>query len=735
MLSPTSISRSTPRHELHLRFETAVTDPFFGVVPNAGDQSDNIIAALGYLGGNKTVDYVTKYFSHTAYFPAGTYLISKQLLNVASIDGAAITIRGDGPATVLKFLYNWTAALSTFTAAGSSWVLNTNDFEHYPFIYAVPSSVGEFFSTEWEIDIPAMAVLHVDRKLRSVGYLSGTKFRVYKDGTLLYEDQGIADNVWIARTIACQNSSAQEKARFKFSLHVPTTPSIYRAVYVDKVTVTSAQQGGEVKVFSITGTGSAASPQLAPNFTFKDMTLDGGAVFDPHGRIFSGWNVNWFYFDRVSLVNMNHVIMQNTFGSGIQGHCWWDSLLQDVQFANCGRPSDMQASMELACTGATTDWKDFNGCNNLKFIGCRWEGDLYIACRLNEHTREAFFLGCKWHGKLTQDNNDNLNVPVVVSYPHIDVFQKSNGVNFTGCRMANWGNTHLRASGAAGVTVTGSSITGAGPGQSLGTGIFGIEPVNCTGSAITGNSFPSGGESTNLDGNVSDSGGRGNVIANNGQEPPGVALIRDEFATGTTTSGAIGDLGWILENDGTASSTVSVASATVHHPGVIQMDTSTVAGYSGLMLNSSHGTILDPANFFDVTFILKFSASDATAGFSWGLTNLTAHDFDPANGIYFQKAVSGADAGHWLGVCRSNGTVSKTSAVATADTFWHSFRIRRVLSTPKIGFSIDGGTERLVVTDVPTAGMNPFLVCHNNSASKKTVSVDYFEMQGTSLSR
>src|ERR1043165_8830796 len=93
-----------------IRIELNVTDAVATVDSDSlDDQTAKIVTALDLLGQTDMMSGT--HYAKTAYFPAGTYYISANIVNRAlasmTLSGVTdITLRGDGPgATILK-IYN-----------------------------------------------------------------------------------------------------------------------------------------------------------------------------------------------------------------------------------------------------------------------------------------------------------------------------------------------------------------------------------------------------------------------------------------------------------------------------------------------------------------------------------------------------------------------------------------------------------------------------------------------------
>jgi hypothetical protein len=207
-------------------------------------------------------------------------------------------------------------------------------------------------------------------------------------------------------------------------------------------------------------------------------------------------------------------------------------------------------------------------------------------------------------------------------------------------------------------------------------------------------------------------------------DPLAVLDISDDFlGGGSATSGSIGELGWIF-----AGGTFAVGSAPAGHPGVYRRDTgavTTTTAYARLTSN------LRPSDLFDETWEFRLNTNDADTRVRMGLSSDWATD-TPVAAIYVEKKLADTE---WFGAARAASTETRTAALDTVDTDWHTARMRRT-SASAVAFSIDGGAEVSVSTNVPTTdavyiGMQIF----NNAAASKTVDLDCFRMRVTGLER
>ena len=490
--------------------ELNVTEPTFGEVDpdSSADQSDAIKETFERVGREVTIGDdppITRRFSKTIYFPAGTYLFSEQLLDLVVDDSDPvvpnITIRGDGPGrTILKLMSNNRFNLDNFDDS-AGWFFDSGTKELYA---PAPSSSSTVNSLTYAPTIPGDATgLYVSVKMPAANIQPGTKFEVFVDGTQVGTSYASYGDTYML---------------LEYSLPPLVPPATewdiqLRLVYVHDSSTTGnvvviSEMGWtkDTTIFSLKGSGSYPSTlKTLQNFTIKDLTLDGSATFHSDGNPRTIVKAKWFDLDRVSLIRMENVLMTSTYGTAIHAKCWWDSVMSDVQFARCGAfTGDVETSSPVVVMEVQDDTdvpsKRFTACNNIKWDACRWEASDFTSCQWNDYTRQIYFLGCKWHGKLITGATGTS----VVEFPQVDIKPDCSSISFTGCNLTNWSDTHIEATGAFGITVTACSISGAGVENTSTNRIkCGVLLRNCSGSSISGNVFGLAGvDGANRDGGI-----------------------------------------------------------------------------------------------------------------------------------------------------------------------------------------------------------------------------------------
>ena len=200
----------------------------------------------------------------------------------------------------------------------------------------------------------------------------------------------------------------------------------------------------------------------------------------------------------------------------------------------------------------------------------------------------------------------------------------------------------------------------------------------------------------------------------------------DDFTSGTSTTGNIGSLSWSFTGG-----SVVLQPAVLNHPGILRRSTGTTSSTAGFTnISTTVGVLINPAELFDNVWSISLTQLDANTRMRIGLEDLSSDP--PTNGIYFERMET--DGTQWFAVCRTASVQTRT-LVGTATTNWARLRIRKKLGAG-IMFSIDGGAEVEVSTNVPTVMLNPFsLIKNQGTTTAKTVDHDYFDLVVTNLTR
>jgi hypothetical protein len=222
-------------------------------------------------------------------------------------------------------------------------------------------------------------------------------------------------------------------------------------------------------------------------------------------------------------------------------------------------------------------------------------------------------------------------------------------------------------------------------------------------------------------------GGAVPTAGRNTNDPLTSAYFKDDFQTGGTGTGAIGEFGWRINSGGT---TYIVSEA--NHPGIVNFQASGSASCGRFISPNSIASPLRFADTFDMYFVLRQNSTSAIT-VRIGLFENSASSIanPPANGIYFERLSTDTN---WFGVTRSSSSQTRTDTSTAGSTSFIRFRLRRIDSST-IGFTLDGGTEVTATANIPTgtAFINIEIIATTGVA--KDVDVDFVDCLITGLSR
>lgn len=182
------------------------------------------------------------------------------------------------------------------------------------------------------------------------------------------------------------------------------------------------------------------------------------------------------------------------------------------------------------------------------------------------------------------------------------------------------------------------------------------------------------------------------------------------------------------------------------HPGVLRLTSGASQGNGEVAQASDSGSpgfyafdsLSGQANW-DATFIFKLGPVELTTTnvrTRIGFTNGAISTFPSTNfiGLRYDTNVSFGDT-TWVYTTVSGGTAStSTTNVAALDNNWHRLRIRSTVAGT-ILFSMDGGAETSIATNVPNVSVAPGFTVVTDTSSAKTLDVDYFSFYASGLNR
>lgn len=231
---------------------------------------------------------------------------------------------------------------------------------------------------------------------------------------------------------------------------------------------------------------------------------------------------------------------------------------------------------------------------------------------------------------------------------------------------------------------------------------------------------------------------RGGGNSNDAHIAPTQIVLTDDFAGGLATSGSVGQLGWSFTTIGSAPA-VSRMIGAANHPGLIQFATnaSVTAGQGGsLWLSSSTASqiflSLTTATNWDSYFTFSLSStSDIRAYIGYGDTMGAPLGGASYIGVRLDASVPDTN---FIFVCSNAGAATEVNSGITANTNYHTLRLRSV-ATGMILFSLDGGSEQSIATNCYAGDVSPAFQVLAHTTTQRSVSVDYFGFFGSGLSR
>lgn len=209
----------------------------------------------------------------------------------------------------------------------------------------------------------------------------------------------------------------------------------------------------------------------------------------------------------------------------------------------------------------------------------------------------------------------------------------------------------------------------------------------------------------------------------------------DEFLSGLTTSGNIGNLGWL-----SSTSATTIVNGVQDHPGIRKIATTTASGNIAVIyLESVTGTSVS-SQYYDSTFIFRVGVSDPDATIRIGYTdNATAA---PANGFYFECLNTDTN---WFGVmdATTKYRVDTGSSCLRDATSWQRLRMYRDAGTGTYNYrfivTVPGTTPKSILLQSSDAGcggncspavsLTPnFQITNTDATTAKTIDIDYFDL-------
>lgn len=216
-----------------------------------------------------------------------------------------------------------------------------------------------------------------------------------------------------------------------------------------------------------------------------------------------------------------------------------------------------------------------------------------------------------------------------------------------------------------------------------------------------------------------------------GSLSPAITGFRDDFinqagtASVTAAASVTGDTGWNINVIAGGTSTWGETAGTFTNPGIATMATPATNGDGTVLFKSSGVGALGSNTGWDSHFIVKISSTTSVCvriGFQAGTTTSP-----PANGIYVEYDTGNTGNTNtdftWVTTSASTPNYSTSNAIA-ADTAFHDFRIQST-TAGTILFSVDGGTQTAITTDVTASALVPFIQIIPRTGTSVTASIDF----------
>ena len=215
-----------------------------------------------------------------------------------------------------------------------------------------------------------------------------------------------------------------------------------------------------------------------------------------------------------------------------------------------------------------------------------------------------------------------------------------------------------------------------------------------------------------------------------------VIKMRDEFCSGSTTSGTVGSLGWSIRGSGPVTGGTGGNTAP-YYCGVKAQSTASASTYGSLETAESSwfpfGAI--PSNS-SVTVTFAFSLLQTTnTRFYVGFEPDNA-GIHPSDGIWLRYDTNATynDTAFVIEACHSGGCTVGSITYAV-NTNFHKVVFTSTASG-SVTFKVDSNAPQTLGTNVTNASMTPFLLCGNDIvASQSFAAIGFFGLDITGLNR
>lgn len=218
------------------------------------------------------------------------------------------------------------------------------------------------------------------------------------------------------------------------------------------------------------------------------------------------------------------------------------------------------------------------------------------------------------------------------------------------------------------------------------------------------------------------------ALADDAADPSLATILRDEFIGGSNETGELGELGWSFTNGSAAGLGVNEQG----HPGCLNRTSGTTASQiASLLLGPNTVAAFRFDEFDECTWIFRATAANTDCAYLFGI--MAQSGVTSAHALYLERLATDTN---WFFVSRNNSAQTRTDSGVAFGTGWLKVRMRRV-GASEVAFSINGGAEVSITTNVPDAA-DTFVVAHHltpTATTARTVYIDFFSLKLLAIAR
>ena len=193
--------------------------------------------------------------------------------------------------------------------------------------------------------------------------------------------------------------------------------------------------------------------------------------------------------------------------------------------------------------------------------------------------------------------------------------------------------------------------------------------------------------------------------------------LEDDFASGGTTSGTVGRLGWVF-----AGGAVAYQAGESNEAGIARRNTTASSGVTSYMMPQVIQDVF-AAGSMDVLWKARLNTNDVNTTARIGAAYII--NASPTNGQYFEKLDGDTN---WFCVTRAAGAQTRTDSGIAVDTNPHLFLVSRVSSTV-VRFLLDGVQVCSHATHIPSQALTPANHIVNSTTADKTLDLMHFKLR------